>query len=882
MNRFLKRIRAGWRRRQLDHDLEDELVFHKEMLHRDMQEEEGIEAAAVHRRFGNPTLLKEACRDLWAFTWIETFWQDIRYAARTLLNSPGFTIVAVVALGLGIGANTTVYTVVSSALTFGMGVEHIERLVIITATDASRRDPFSQSYADYLDLRAEVKSIQALAAYRMIPVNVSDGTSLPERYSCVQMSANTFAVAGTKPVLGRDFTPDDSRPDATPVVMLAYHVWQDRYGKDPSILGRTIRVDEVPRTVIGVMPSKIQFPEEADLWTALVPDLQSGRAARNVLLFGRLANGVKLQSARAEMDTIAHRLETKAPDSYQGLIVDVQPFLNIIGIYTVRRLLIAVVFAVGFVLLIACADVANLLLARAAARAREISIRIAIGAGRARIVRQLLVESVLLSAVAGVLGWLVAFASLRWFDVATSNARRPSWIHFSIDLHVFIYLAAISIGAGILFGLAPAFRLAKVDVNSAVKDGGHGASGGRRGQRLASALVVFEMVLCIVLLTGAGLMIRSAINTYSMKVGVNAANVLTMQINLPETKYPRTNDEVSFYRRLKTKLESLPGVEVVSLASSMPTGYVRYLPYELESQPPADPANRPFTAGLVVGADYFRVMQVRARRGRVFNESDGIAGAPAVIVNESFAAKAWPGEDPIGQRLRLAHEAGLAHGPALEPLLTVVGMVPDIQQNFQRPVEHAPLIYLPYGAGADPQRVMFLIARTAVPPSSMAEAFRKEVQSLDENLPVFDVSTLEDRIALRRLDVGAFVILFTIFAGVALVLASVGLYAVVAHSVSQRTREIGVRMAVGGTAGDILRLVFWQGMRRIVIGLAVGLPLAAAVTFVLRAVLVGVAPGDPLSLAGAALVLILAGLLGCAIPARRAVRVDPVVALRCD
>jgi putative ABC transport system permease protein len=881
MNHFLKRMRAFRRRPQLDRDLEDELRFHREM-----QAEEGIEAAAVRRQFGNPTLLKEACRDLWAFTWIETLWQDIRYAARTLANSPGFTIVAVVALGLGIGANTTVYTVVSSALAFSMGVEHIEQLVIITATDASRRDPFSQSYSDYLDLRAEVKSIQALAAYRMVPVNVSDRTSLPERYACVQMSSNSFAVAGTRPVLGRDFTPDDSRPDATPVVMLAYHVWQDRYGKDPSILGRTIRVDEVPRTVIGVMPSKMQFPEDTDLWTPLVPDLQAGRAARNVMLFGRLAKGVKLQSARAEMDTIAHRLETKAPDSYKGLIVDVQPFLNVIGIYTARRLLIAVVFAVGFVLLIACADVANLLLARAAARAREISIRIAIGAGRARIVRQLLVESVLLSTVAGVLGWLMAFASLRWFDVATSNPHRPSWIHFSIDLHVFIYLAAISIGAGILFGLAPAFRLAKVDVNSAVKDGGHGAAGGRRGQHLASTLVVFEMVLCIVLVTGAGLMIRSAIHTYSMEVGVNALNVLTMQINLPEAKYPRMNDEVSFYRGLKTKLESLPGVEVVSLASSMPTGFVRYFPYELESQPPADAAGsrdaRPFTAGLIVGADYFRVMQVRARHGRVFNDSDGIAGAPAVIVNESFAAKAWPGEDPIGQRLRLAHETGPTRGQALESWLTVVGIVPDIQQNFQRPVEHAPLIYLPYGASADPQRVMFLIARTSVPPSSMAEAFRKEVQSLDENLPVFDVSTLEDRIALRRLDVGAFVILFTIFAGVALVLASVGLYAVVAHSVSQRTREIGVRMAVGGTAGDILRLVFWQGMRRIVIGLAVGLPLAVAVTFVLRAVLVGVAPGDPLSLAGAALVLILAGLLGCAIPARRAVRVDPVVALRCD
>jgi putative ABC transport system permease protein len=869
MKRFLKRIRALWRRPQLDRDLADELRFHQEM-----QAEEGTEASTARRSFGNATALQETCRDLWAFTWIETLWQDVRYAARTLAHAPGFTIVAVIALGLGIGANTTIYTVVSSALAFKMGVEHMERLVVVTATDASRRNPFGQSNADYLALRAEVKSIQSLAAYRRVVVNVSDRTGLPELYVCVEISDNSFPVAGVKPVLGRDFTSSDGRPDATPVLILAYRVWQDRYGKDPSILGKTIRVDDVPRTVIGVMPPNLQFPEQADLWMPLLPDLQAGREVHNLLLFGRLANGVQLPSARAEMDTIARRLQTKAPDTYKGLIVDVRPFLEIIGIYSVRPVLIAVVFAVGFVLLIACADVANLLLARAAARAREISIRIAIGAGRVRILRQLLVESLLLSSAAGLLGWLVALAGLRWFDVATANPTRPHWIDFSMNLHAFTYLAAISIGAGILFGLAPAFRLAKVDVNSVVKDGGHGAAGSKRGQRLASTLVVFEMVLCIVLLSGAGLTIRSAVNTYTAPTGVNASNVLTMLINLPEAKYPRPSDEVSFYRRLGTKLESLPGVEVVSLASSMPTGFVQYFPYQLENQPAVDPDHRPVTAGLIVGADYFRVMQVRTRRGRVFDESDGISGTSDVIVNESFAAKAWPGADPIGKRLRLIREQ------TPQGLATVVGVVPDIQQNFQRPVEHAPIVYLPYAA--DPQRVMVLVARTTVPPKTLGEAFRKEVQSLDENLPVVYVKTLEELIAGSRIDSAVFAVLFSIFAAIALMLASVGLYAVVAHSVSQRTREIGVRMAMGGTARDIVGMIFWQGMRRIVIGLAIGLPLGAALTFALRFLLVGVAPGDPISLAGAALVLILAGLLGCAIPARRAVRVDPMVALRCD
>jgi putative ABC transport system permease protein len=865
MKRFLRRFRALRRRAQLDRDIEDELQFHRDM--------QAIEESP--RPFGNATLLQEACRELWSFTWLETLAQDVRYAARTLAHSPGFTIVAVIALALGIGVNTVIYTVVHSVLSFNIGVDHMERVVVVSATDASRRGPFAQSYAVYLDLRSEVKSIPSLAAYRMILVNVSDRAGLPERFECVEMSANGFAVAGTKPALGRAFTLDDERPGAPPVVMLAYHVWQDRYGRDASILGRVIRVDEVPRTVIGVMPAKMRFPEDTDMWTPLQPDLRAAAAPRNLLLFGRLA-GVPLAAARAEMDTIAHRLETRDPRAYKGLIVDVQPFINLIGVYSVRRLLIAMVVAVAFVLLIGCADVANLLLARAAARAREISIRIAIGAGRMRIVRQLLVESLLLASAAGTLGWLIAFAGLRWFDRATFNARRISWADFSMNVHAFAYLAAISIGAGILFGLAPALRLAKTDVSSAVKDGGHGAAGARRGQRLASTLVIFEMVLCMVLLSGASLMIRSAINTYSAPTGVNASNVLTMDILLPEARYPRAEDQIAFYRRLKSKLESLPGVEVVTLASALPTGFVQYFPYELEDRAPSDSTSRPVAGGLIIGADYFRVMQVRARRGRVFTESDGVSGAPAVVVNETFAAKAWPGEDPIGKHVHLTR------GNPMQLPLTVVGVVPDIQQNFHRPLDRVPMIYLAYTAEPEPQRLMVLIARTRVPPLTLSEAFRKEVQSLDEDLPVWEVNTLEDLIARSRLDVGAFAMLFTIFAGVALVLASVGLYAVVAHSVSQRTREIGVRMAVGGTARDIVRLVFSQGMWRILVGLAIGLPLGAALTFALRAALVGVAPGDPWSLAGAALALILAGLLGCAIPARRAVRVDPIIALRCD
>jgi putative ABC transport system permease protein len=874
MSKFAKKLRTLWRRRQLDRDLDRELQFHLEMK----AEESGDPAEArreARRRLGNPTLLKEVCRELWTFTYLESCWQDLRYALRMLAANPGITIVAVLALALSIGANTTVFSVVSSALAFDMSVDHIERMVFISATDASRRDSFSQSYLDLRDFRSEIKSIQSLAAYRFVPVNVSDSSGLPERYSCVQMSANGFSVVGAKPVLGRSFATEDERPDAPAVLMLTYHIWQDRFGNDPGILGRTIRVDEVPRTVIGVMPPNMRFPEDTDLWTPLtLSNLLGNRSNRNLLLFGRLADGVKLSAVRAEMDTIAHRLAARDPAAYKGLVADVHPFLELIGIYDARPLLIAVLCALGFVLLIACADVANLLLARAAARSREISIRIAIGAGRARIIRQLLIESLALAIAGGFFGWLVALAGLRWFDAASSKSPRPSWVDFSMNTRAFVFLAAISIGSGILFGLAPALRLSKVDVNSAVKDGGHGAAGGTRGRQLANLLVVFEMVLCVVLLAGAGLTIRSSINLYSAPVGVNPSSVLTMHINLPEAKYSRAEDQISFHQRLKTKLESLPGVESASITSHLPTAGWTEFAFDLDGARPADPNHFPATAGLVVGADYFRVMQVRPQRGRLFTSADGVSGAAVAIVDQSLAAKLWPGEDPLGKRLRLVR------GKESRLWLTVAGVVPDIQQNFRRPSQRDPLIYLPYAA--EPQRVMFIVARTNVPPATLVEAFRREVQSLDENLPLYDVRTLEDRIAQSRLNVSSWGIMFTIFAAVALLLASVGLYAVIAHSVSQRTREIGVRMAVGGTAPDIVRLVFAQGMRQIAIGLAIGLPLAVAATRVLRAALVGISPADPITFLAVIAVLVATGALGCAIPARRALRVDPVVALRVD
>lgn len=859
MSKFGKRMRALWRRRQLDRDLEDEMAFHLAM-----NEQQSGDPAAARRRLGNATALKESCRELWAFTKLEAWWQDFRYALRTLRNSPLVTATAVVALGLGIGANTTVFTIVSSALRFDMAVDHIERIVALHPGEGlASNDPASQPLMDFPNLRKEVKTVDNLAAYRFSAVNVSDAHALPERYWCVQMTASGWAMVRPKPQLGRGFGPEDERADATPAVLLSHRVWERRYGDDPSIVGKVIRIDDVDHVVIGVMPAGAQFPEDADLWTPVtIRDMVSPEFRRSLLVFGRLADGATLAAAQSEVDGVARRAIAA---KVNGPVVRVRPFLEMIGVYDQRAMLIATVFAVGFVLLIVCGDVANLLLGRAAARAREISIRIAIGAGRARIIRQLLVESVLLSAAGGVAGWLVAMAGLRWFDNMSAQGRRPSWIHFSMDARGFAYLAAISIGAGILFGLAPALNLARVDVSSAIKDGGRGAEG-PRGRRFAGLLVGFQMALCVVLLAASGLMIHSTVNLYTAPLAIDPANVLTMRVDLPEAKYATSESVSGFYRSLKATLGSLPGVTQVALASHLPMSGWRDFRGEVEGAR-GKPGSVGELGALVVDANYFGALGVRLRRGQAFREADG------VVVNESFAAKFWPGEDPLGKRLRAAgHEA--------QPWLTVIGVAADVQQDRLSPLERHPLIYLPYDA--EPQRSVYVVSRTAIPPGNLAETFRRAVQGLDQNLPAQNVLSLEDHIAQQRLNVTAFGKLFTIFAGIALVLAWVGLYAVVAHAVSRRTQEIGIRMAMGGTRKDIFSLVVKQGMRQVLGGFAVGLPLAMLVTRGLSHGLVGVSPSDPATYAGVAVVLGLAGLLGCAIPARRAIRVDPLAALRHD
>jgi putative ABC transport system permease protein len=859
MRRLRLRLRSVIHRRRLDRDLEEELRFHLDMLARDH--------ADPQRQFGNYTGLKEACREMWTLGWVELWWQDIRYGLRSLIRNGGLTSVAVTALALGIGVNAAVFTLVNAILFKNLPFAHSDRILYVSSANRTKGDPIRVSYPDFLDFREQVKSFDAMGAAATCLGDLSDTVGFPQNYVCTQLTANSFSLLGLKPVAGRDFNAADEAPGAPPVVILTYGVWANRYGKDPAVIGRTVRINAVPATIIGVMGPRVFFPTWTELWLPLAGKRED-RSARNLTVFGRLANGSARAGAQAELSTIAGRLAAQYPATNEGIVVLVQTFNEMALAQKVRSVFLLFLAAVGLVLMIACANVANLLLAKASGRAREISIRAALGAGRWRVIRQLLLESVMLALAGGALGWFLAFWGARAFDLAITPTGKPVWIDFSLDYRVLLYISAISIGTGLLFGLAPALRLSRLDLSRALKEGGRGSGVGLRGRFLSSTLVVVEMSLAVVLLAGAGLLLRGFLKLMATPVGVDTANVLTMHLELPQSRYPRPYERAAFYQRLKARFEAVPGVEVADVTSHLPTDGELSLEYEIAGAPPVIAGKRPRIGALIVGPDYFQVMQAPLLSGRAFTAGDGAA----VVVNQDFAGRFWPHENPLGKQLRIFVE-GAPH-----PWLTVVGVAPDIGQSNADFLRRDPMLYLPHQQEARP--AMFAAARTRVPPGTLSETLLRTVQSMDPDLPVSDVITLDDFMGLQYRLVWVIGGMFLIFAAIAVLLASVGLYAVISHSVSQRTREIGVRMAMGATRAGVMRLIVTQGMRQLSIGLVVGLAAAFFLTRALSILLIGVSPTDPATFAAVSAVLILAGLLGCAVPARRAVRVDPAVTLR--
>jgi putative ABC transport system permease protein len=843
--------------------------------------------------------MREHVRDAWGWRWIDDALWDIRYALRQFRQHPGFTAIALTMLALGIGVNGAVFTLTNGILF--RGTPHIDPANRIVYLQTSR----GVSYPDFQDWREQARSFDGQMAAVFIGGNrtlLDDQRGPRELYDATQLSANAFQVLDRKPVIGRDFSPSDEVPGAAPVMILSYHLWERRYGKDPGIIGQTVRINSTPAswgavdlltstptTVIGVMPAGLRFPfYRVDLWLPLVPtagmlfpNLHERQRRNFYFAFGRLADGVTLQRARAEMEGIGRRLESSYPLTNRGVVPSVKNFHqfwlgpNAVAFYA------SMSAAVAFVLLIACANLANLMLARSIGRSREMTVRIALGAGRWRIVRQLLVESVLLSTAGGLLGGVIAGWSVRTYNLVTSDPYSYVRWDYAIDQHVLAYLIAVSLVTGLLFGVAPAARLSRLDINSTLKEGGFGALGGRRGTRLSACLVIGEMALAVVLLAGAGVMVRTVLTIATSDLGVKTTNVVTGLVGLPKGRYPNAQAQISVVQQLSARLKALPGVESVSMATALPAGSVFQPPkraYELGPDVPSSgDRGRSTVATVTISPDYFQTLGATMRQGRAFTEADGASAEPVAIINQHFASLSWPGEDPIGKRLRLFR------GPTPGSWLTAVGVVSNIVQDDRTGQRSDPVVYRPFQQ--EPEMVLWVLARTRVPPGSLATALRRSIEAIDADLlagPGNDgiASPLDELLKNNYRSNSVNGILFLIFAAIALLLASVGLYAIVAHSVSQRTQEIGVRTAMGATARDILALVMKQGMLPVGIGLLVGLPAALVVTPILKSQLVNVSPTDPASLIVAAGTLILSATLGCWIPARRAVRVDPVVALR--
>ena len=802
--------------------------------------------------------------------------EDLRFGFRTLSKNPGFTVVAITALALGIGVNATVFSLSNAVLFKNLPFANSDHVLYLISTNSTKPRWYNAfSYPDFLELRAQLKSFDAVGASSQVSANISDHTASPEGYNGARVSANTFSLIGQKPVAGRDFLPADEQPGAAPVAILSYKVWENRYGKDLSVVGRTVRIDEEPTTIIGVMPARLDFPRETEVWKPLVlKDEYMKRENRRFTLYGHVANPSILKSASTEVNTVMQRIAAAYPITNQnigGRVIDYNDYFGGSGDGEIKIIFTAMLGAVGFVLLIACANVANLQLGRAVGRMREISIRVALGAGRWRIIRQLLVESLILSVAGGLIGWMLAIWGIRTFDNAVIANGKPQSLDFSMDLRALIYLAAITIGTGLLFGLAPALRLSKLDVNAALKDGGRGSSGGGRGKYLSGLLVVVEMSLAVVLLAGAGLMIRSFLHAYRGDIGIRNDNILTMWIQLPNKSYLKPEQQLAFFERLNTRIAALPGVEVSTVTSNIPLTGSWDFPYEIEGEPQPDARRRPNVDAVITTPGYFAVMGDQILAGRDFTYADGLPASLTVLVNRQFAQKILRDENPLGRRIRLYKK------DVAQPWLTIVGVVPNIPYGNQR-AQRDPTIYIPYRL--ETTSSMSVAARTSVPPSTLKQAFRREVQAIDDGLPVLNLRTMDEQMEQRNWPYRVFGSLFAIFAAIALMLASVGLYAVIAHSVSQRTQEIGVRMALGATSSHVMRLVFSLGMTQMTIGLVIGLVAALGVTKVLKSLLVDVSPTDPLTFGLTALVLTMAAAGGCLIPARRAMRVDPIEALR--
>ncbi len=888
---WLVRLGSLSNKQRKDKEFDEEIESHVQMHIDDnvglgMTLEEARRQAMI--KFGGVESTKEAYRDQRGLPWLEMLWKDIRYGARQLRKNPGFTAVAVLTLALGIGANTAIFSVVDAVLLRPLPYADSGQLVSL-----SERGPDwsggSLSYPNFIDWKNQQSVFERFGAYSGNNLTLT-GAGEPVRLGAALMSAEVFAALRAQPEIGRVFGEGEDKPSAPPVAVISHALWQNRLGGQPGIVDKTISLNGKAYTILGVMPEGFDFPYKVDLWLPVGPssaDSNWQKRNNHPGLYGvaRLKPGVTLEKARADLDVIAARLEQQYPESNKTRGVQIDRLLdNKVG--NVRRSLWILLGAVSFVLVIACANVANLLLARAAAREKEMALRAALGAGRWRITRQLLTESGLLALLGAGVGLLFAKGVLRLVTVLAGESI-PRAAEISLDPHVLLFSGLVAVLTGTLFGLAPAWHASRVNLQGTLKEAGRGATSSRTGIR--QGLVIAEVALTFVLLVGAGLLLLSFHRLLQVNPGFAVDRVLTFRINPPEDKYQTDTQEILFCQALREKLRALPGVQAASLCSQTPLHEGGWdMLFLIEGRPEPPPHLQPSLQVHLIAPDYFQAMGIPLLQGRDFTEQDNRehlkgalaanawgAGLNSIIIDEEFAKHYWPDQNPIGQRVRIPFgERGE------QPVVTVVGVVGRIKENRLSDRGGMEQAYFPMYQ--QPLRNLVVVVKTTAEPGAMATAVRQQVSQIDPVMPVFGIHTMREirnnSVAPERLNLG----LLGGFAALALVLAIIGLYGLLAFTVTQRQREIGIRMALGAQRIDVLNLVVGQGMRLILVGVVIGLLGSLALTRVLASVLFKVEPTDPLTFVTVTVLLCVVALLACYIPARRATRADPMAALRCE
>ena len=809
---------------------------------------------------------------------METLITDIRYGIRSLLKQPGFTAIAVVTLTLGIGANTAIFSVVNTLLLRPLPFTDPDRLVQVWEANRKRgQNTMDVSYPNFADWRDQNQVFEQIAAYSDKTFNLTS-IGEPERIQGEIVSPSLFPLLGIKPVLGRVLLPEEDHPNKVFSVVISEGLWRRRFNSDPQIIGQTIRLNSESFTVVGVVPNiadVFDLPTDTEVWIPISHSVGfNNRDGHYLDVLARLKPGVMRAQAQADMDRITGALAAQYSFSNTDHGVRLVPLQEqIVGDF--RLALLVLLGAVAFVLLIASANVANMLLARAASRQKEIAIRTALGAGRFRLIRQLLTESLLLSLIGGAIGLLLALWGV-YLLVAFGPADLPRAKEVALDGRVLTFTLAVSLLTGIIFGLVPALQASRLDLNEALKESGRSATGSASHRRLRSLLVVCEIALSLVLLVGAGLLMRSFLKLQAVNPGFNPNNVLTMKVSLRGSNYQKTEPVIAFHDQLLEKIKALPGVQSVATRSHVPIapddGYAN-LSFAIEGRLPG-PANRSNAFYNAISPDYFQTMEIPVRKGRPFDAHDDQEARNVIIINETLAHRYFSGEDPIGKRMTLNDK-----NPKEEDWATIVGVVKDTKPRAldltSSPVAE---MYMPFAQ--QPQSSMALMIRATNKPESVVAAVRREVQALDKNQLVHSIRTLDsvmsEAVAAPRFRTS----LLGVFAVVALILAMVGIYGVMSYAVTQRTREIGIRMALGARAADVVKLIVKNGMGPVLLGVALGLAGAIGLTRLVASFLFGVTPTDALTLATVSLSLILVALIACCLPARRAAKVDPLVALR--